>query len=599
MRFELRRGQTVLRKDYLLFNLKRGIKMHDFGRLLFDIARNFALIGILAYLLFRLPAVRRTCCWNYQKRPYNQLIILSLIFGAFSALGNWIGIPVLGATANMRIVGPIVGGLLGGPFVGVVAGGFGAIPRYLFGGFNAWASIAGNIAAGLVSGMVHRQMGPYRINVKVALGTAVLCEFILKFLILTFSKPFEQALALEKVAGLPTLLANSLAVSLFIYIIKDLYDEQQKTEAQAMQKTIEVLKRIGDFSTAGLNEKTAHEIAQMIYGEQGSAAVALSDAEKVLAFIGDGADHHSVGSPIDMIAVTHVIREGRMLVLNSKDDIGCPDPDCPLSAVVIAPIVVGTQTAATLALFKTGKDVITSYETGLVTGISDFLSSKLAQQKIEEQRSLLSQAEYNMLKAQVSPHFLFNTLSTIKALTATDPAVAQALIKDLAGLLRSSIDTERAVTTVEENLDTVSKFFRIVKARFGEKVSLVVDVPAFLLPHPIPVFTLQPLVENAVHHGISQIQSAGCVKITGTLAAEDNCVLIQVEDNGKGIPAAVLPFLLGDRRHENRSNRVGIGIRNVDERIKKLFGPGYGLSIESEENAGTIISIRLPYERKP
>ncbi len=572
--------------------------MHGIEQFVFDIARNFALIGILAYLLFRLPAIRKTCCWNSQNRPLDQLVILSVIFGAFSALGNWIGIPVLGAIANTRIVGPIVGGLLGGPIVGVAAGVLGAIPRYLIGGFNVWASVLGNIAAGLVSGMVHRRLGPYRINVKVALGTGILCELILKFLVLTVSKPFEAAWALEKVAGIPTLLANSLAVALFIYIIKDLFDEQQKTEAQAMQKTIEVLKRVGDLSTAGLNQKTAHEIARLIFAEQTAAAVALSDAENILAFIGDGSDHHVVGSPIDLIAVKQVIRDGQMLVLNSRNDIGCPNPDCPFSAVVCAPIKVGTQTVAALALFKTGKDLITSFEIGLVTGISDFLSFQLAQRKIEEQRNLISQAEYNMLKAQVNPHFLFNTLSTIKALTATKPTVAQAMIKDLAGFLRSSINTERAITTIEENLDTVSKFFRIVKARFGEKVSLVVDIPECLLLHPIPVFTLQPLVENAVHHGISQIQGAGCVKITGRSAAEDHCVLIQVEDNGKGIPAAVLPCLLGEQRQEHRENRIGIGIRNVDERIKKLFGPNYGLSIESEENAGTRISIRLPYEKE-
>ena len=143
-------------------------------QLILDIARNVGLIGVGAYVSTRLPAIRRALTYSHYR--LHDKIILALVFGAFSAMGNYIGIPVVGALANTRIVGPIAGGLLGGPLVGVGAGILGAIPRYLIGGYTVAASVLANILAGLISGHVYKKYGPGRLNLKIALMTAFICE---------------------------------------------------------------------------------------------------------------------------------------------------------------------------------------------------------------------------------------------------------------------------------------------------------------------------------------------------------------------------------------------------------------------------------------
>ena len=163
--------------------------------LVLDISRNVAFIGMGAYLTTRLPAIRRALTQS-EFRAKDKLI-LALVFGAFSAFGNWLGIPVMGSMANTRIVGPIAGGLIGGPFVGIGAGIIGAIPRYFMGGYTMWASVLANVIAGVVSGMAYRLLGFRRLELQSALFTGVICELILKGMVLTMSKPFEKAWELE------------------------------------------------------------------------------------------------------------------------------------------------------------------------------------------------------------------------------------------------------------------------------------------------------------------------------------------------------------------------------------------------------------------
>ena len=131
--------------------------------LVLELAQNVSTIGLAAFLTTRLPAIKKALTNSHYR--LREKLILVVVFGSFSAVGNWMGIPIfLGALANTRIVGPLAGGLLGGPIVGVGAGILGAIPRYYMGGFTVWASVISNILAGYLAGWVYNRYGPQRIN---------------------------------------------------------------------------------------------------------------------------------------------------------------------------------------------------------------------------------------------------------------------------------------------------------------------------------------------------------------------------------------------------------------------------------------------------
>ncbi len=555
-----------------------------------QIAQNLALIGIFAYLLTRLPVFRRTIT-NSQYR-FQDKLLLGLVFGFISAAGNWVGIPIHGAIANCRIVGAIAGGLVGGPVVGLLAGTTGATARYFMGGFTVSASVLSNIIAGVIGGLIYERYGPQKVTVKVAFLTGLLGEAVLKVLILLMAKPLEAALRLEQAIAIPTMLGNSLAVAFFIYIIRDVLAEQRRMQAFSVQQAIRMIRKTSEIFKDGLNRQTARKVATIIYSELRPAATAVTDTAEVLAFIGTGEDHHRPGTPIVTEATKRALSSGHTVIIGNRAEIGCPYPDCRLSAVISAPIVTLGETVGTVKVYKTGHDVITADEAQMIQGIADSLGLQLAQQRFEAQQLALLQTEYNMLRAQINPHFFFNTLSTIQALVRRDPG-AVSLIKDLAEFFRKTLKRGDEMVPLREELESVNIYFRIEKARFGERVNLDVQIPAEMQDYLIPVFSLQPLVENAIRHGVSMKRGGGVVNLSAGYSGER--AYIKVADDGVGMSAERLAQVASLSSNVSSDRGAGIGLENVNRRIRKLFGDEFGLSIISGKGRGTEVTMLMPW----
>lgn len=196
-------------------------------------------------------------------------------------------------------------------------------------------------------------------------------------------------------------------------------------------------------------------------------------------------------------------------------------------------------------------------------------------------------AEIAFMQAQIKPHFLFNTLNAISSFCDTDPIRAQRLIDDFSNYLRQSFDFKdpKMYVTLEQELSMVRSYVEIEKARFGDKFSLElkIDVP---LSSRIPVLSLQPLIENAINHGVRKKRGKGIVTLS--VEAVDHELVISVEDDGQGIPEDKLEVLL-----EKNTGR-GIGLWNIDQRLKKLYGKG--LTINSTYGIGTKVSYTITKE---
>jgi two-component system sensor histidine kinase LytS len=532
--------------------------------LVLKLAQSVSLIGILGYLVTRLPAIRNAL--THSRYDLHDKVVLGIIFGVFSAVGNWMSVEMNdGSLANTRIINAIAGGLLGGPLVGLLAGIIGAIPRYFIGGFTMWAAVLSNIIAGIIGGQVYRKCGPRKIKLWIAALTGLCCEGILKLLVLITSKPFEAAWQLESIIAIPTTLINTLAVVFIVYIVHDVFSEQEKVQVLSAQQAIRVIHRSSGFMQYDLNADTAKKIAGIIYNETKAAAVAVTNMDKVLAFIGEGSDHHQIGSP-----------------------------GCKLSAVVEAPLIVSNEFVGSIKLFKANNEEISSYEAELIQGIADFLSLQLTQKKLEDQQMLLLQTECQMLKAQIHPHFFFNTLGTIQSLIFSRPELADTLIKELAKFFRKTLNRDQAVISVEEELQSVRNYVNIEKIRYGDRINIIEALPDQFLGYMIPISSVQFLVENAIRHGVSTKRGRGTVRISS--GANNDSWYICVEDDGLGIPKERLSELLKDKPVES-VNGMGIGLLNIQRRIQKLYGLQYGLRIQSQPNKGTAVTINFPYGR--
>ncbi len=202
--------------------------------------------------------------------------------------------------------------------------------------------------------------------------------------------------------------------------------------------------------------------------------------------------------------------------------------------------------------------------------------------KLEEQQRLLLQARMDALSRQINPHFLFNTLNSVSSLIRTNPQQARAVVYKLSNILRRLLRKHENFTTLGEELDFINDYLSIEMIRFGEKLRFEKEVAADTLDRLVPSMLLQPLIENSVKHGLSSKVDGGMVRFRSSL--KEGRLLLLVEDDGVGIPEVKLATL----------REQGIGVSNVNERLKVLFGSDYRMRIDSKPGHGTRIEIEIP-----
>jgi len=224
----------------------------------------------------------------------------------------------------------------------------------------------------------------------------------------------------------------------------------------------------------------------------------------------------------------------------------------------------------------------------------NYLVSEVYQKELSQK-----EAEYKALKAQINPHFLYNTLETIRLLTSFgNNADAEKATVALARLLKTSIDKKKDIITVREELDIIQSYLTIQHMRFQDKVAVSVTVDEALMDQPLPRFILQPVIENAFQHGLEKKMGSGHLFINGFLF-EDN-LKFQIIDDGIGMTEDAVHALFaeaesgGTEKSDHAGSGTGNGLTNVQNRIRLLCGESYGLHVQSSPNFGTIVEIILP-----
>ena len=206
-----------------------------------------------------------------------------------------------------------------------------------------------------------------------------------------------------------------------------------------------------------------------------------------------------------------------------------------------------------------------------------------------EQQQLLQEKQMQQLRAQVRPHFLYNTLESIYCLAKQEGNERIAVMTDALGkMFRASLNDKRDIVTVEEDLQITREYLRIQEIRYGDRLRVEMAVDESILRNRIPAMTLQPLVENAVHHALEEMLDTCVIRISG--GREDEGVVLSVEDNGPGMDEDILNKL---ESGEIAPEGLGIGMRNIHRRVQYAFGERYGLRVHSRPG-WTCVSVLLP-----
>jgi sensor histidine kinase YesM len=344
----------------------------------------------------------------------------------------------------------------------------------------------------------------------------------------------------------------------------------------------------------GLNYDTAAETAQIILEMTDLDAVQITDDSKILVHTGAEADkeYHKHGKPIISHSTKTVLSSGEIRVLQTKCDMGCNNYKCMLNSVITVPLKKGDgEVIGTLKLHRIGENGMSPLDEVLANGIAHLFSNQIELAEVENQTRLAREAEIRALHAQIKPHFIFNAINTIVNYVRTDPEAASGLLIKLAEFFRRNISPVNEKVPLSTEIEHCEAYLSIEKARFGDRVRINYTLDPETLNCMVPPLTLQPLVENALKHGILPDEEGGEIVIGSV--RQNGLLKIFVKDNGIGMSAERIESLFSKKTPDIGCKGSGIALRNINARLTALYG--CPLSIESTVGRGTTVYLTIPY----
>lgn len=548
--------------------------------MLLQLLENISAIVVISLIIGQLDYFRNIV---YGKNNLMRIVILSALFGFLSVIGTEHGIKVNDALANTRIVGALVGGLIGGPVVGFFAGLIGGIHRYSLGGFTAVACGLSTVLAGLLGGIVSKKKDVLRMKGRHIVLLGVTAELIQKVTVLLIARPFDEALKLEAKIAIPTTIVTVIGLFIFMRVFLNLKTMQDQFGALGANLALSIASQTLPHMRTGLNEDSARRTAEIIREMAKVDAVAITDREKLLSVRGDVLEKH-VPSEALCAQVAEAVFAENTVVYRDKDYAFLRS--LRLKSVIAAPLYHRNERIGTLQFYLKRSSFRTSQTNlKLVDGLANLLSVQIELAEIEHQSKMRQQAEVNALQAQINPHFLFNTLGTIMSYCRTDPEQARRLIGNLSDIFRHNLKSKGNDHSLQEELEGITSYLEIEKVRFANRLKVSMEIDESLLDQKLPILILQPIVENAMHHGLFPKISDCQLIIRAEASGKD--VKISIEDNGVGISEERLAEIWS---HQPQ----GIGLANVHRRLQSIYGGEYGLAIDSKPGDGTIVSFRVP-----
>ncbi|AKN32754.1 histidine kinase [Clostridium carboxidivorans P7] len=505
-------------------------------------------------------------------------IIMVIFFCSLSIIGTYTGVSLEPyAIANTRPIGAIVAGYIGGPAIGIIVGIIAGTHRYLMGGYTALACAIATVIEGITGAVARKYSKNGDISVKSGFIGAVIAEMLQMVVLLIFARPLPDAASLVKFIALPMITINSMGVIIFLNIIQNAREQYNRIGAIQTQKVLKIVKKTTDYMRQGLNENTAESISKIIYETTNAKGVFIGDKKGFLTYCGRGIDEEKLKMKLKVYYGTP---DYSLIKFISNDK--------PTFFVCAPFLISNTSFEGVLGLeVDLGKEN-DKYVWEFVKELSELLSTQIELYKVNKLAEEASTAEFRALRSQIQPHFLFNALNTISSFCRTNPLKAKELIIDLSNYFRQTLKREEDFVSLKDELEFIQSYLSIEKARFGERLKIIIDIPENLMNIKMPVFMLQPIIENSIKHGILPKPLGGSVFVKANCSDEE--VLFLIEDTGVGMD--------GDTLNQVVNKSPGIGIKNVNERLKLLYGEDYGLKIDTNIDKGTKVQFLIPKEVK-
>jgi two-component system LytT family sensor kinase len=538
----------------------------DKGAILLTLLEKSSLIIVLFIVITKIKGLK----YIFQKETYKirDLVVISIIFTILAILGTYNGISVDGSLANTRIVAIVSGGILFGPLVGVTSGFISGFHRYIIdiNGITSIPCFISSIFAGIISGYFSKNISEkYKWLCGIMCG--IISESITMALIFFMSKPHNAAIAIISKIYMP-MIVGQIGIGFLVSIVQAIKKEKEEIAAYQSKLALNIAnKTLPHFRC--VNEESLKIICSIIKEEINSDAVAITDTEKVLAYIGDGENLFNNTNTELSKTTKQAMKENKILNIKVDKDEYSLNEKISLKTGMIIPLTDSQGVIGSLKIYYTKRYDISYSKQSLAIGLSHIISTLMEISKIEKIKEAKNKAEIKALQTQINPHFLFNALNTITCFIRINPDKARQLIINLSTYMRYNLEVNDNLIDIKKELEQVKAYVEIEKARFGDKLSVIYNIDEDI-QIKIPSLIIQPLVENAIIHGIRENGGYGTVIIG--VKKDYNKVKIWVENDGITIDKEIIEKVYNNNMPENK-----IGLYNVHLRLKLIYGQGLNI----------------------
>ena len=526
--------------------------------MLIDLFERAALLLICLFFMIRIPRFKESL--QKDQHSATERFVITLVFCLFAIFGTYSGINVEGSLVNVRIIAVVSGGILFGPWVGIITGIVSGVHRYVIdiGGITSIPCLITSIFAGIVSGYINRSV-KRSLRWIYGIAAGMLSEILTMVLILVMANPYELGLDIVSKIAFPMIIGE-VNIGLIVLLVMSVEGEKEMIAARQAKLALDIANKTLPYFRS-INSDSLTEICRIIKNDINADAVAITDTHNVLTYVGFGEERYVIGQEIISDLTKEAIHSGKFIIRNQVQDHHTPQ----IHSLLIVPFEEHGEVTGTLKIYYRKAYKMTYSLQTMAIGLSQIISTLMEVSRIEQIREAANKAELKALQTKINPHFLFNALNAIASTTRKNPDKARELIINLSGYMRYNLEVSDELIDIHKELAQVRDYVEIEKARFGSRLTVeyeVDDVNVY-----IPSLLIQPLVENAIIHGVLKIKGPG--KVTISVKNLENKVRISVKDTGAGISEDVIHHLLHDNVPANK-----IGLYNVHQRVKLIYGHG-------------------------
>ncbi|POE13130.1 sensor histidine kinase [Pectobacterium odoriferum] len=555
--------------------------MHEIFEMLLAVFDRAALMLICLFFLTRTSQFRQLL--QKEQHSPGERVTVTAIFSLFALFGTYSGINVEGSLVNVRVIAVVSGGILFGPWVGIATGIIAGVHRYLIDidGITSVPCLITSIIAGITSGYINKKVKKEQ-QWSIGILGGMLCESLTMLLVVAWATPIELGLDIVSKIAVPMIL-GSVCIGLIVLLVQSVANEKEVIAARQAKLALDIAHKTLPYFR-NINSDSLTAICRIIRTEINADAVAITNTQHIQAYVGIGEEKYNIGHDIISPMTQKAIHDGKIIIKNNDEQHLTPE----IHSMIVIPLWEHGQVTGTLKIYYRHAHKITYSLRVMAVGLSQIMSTQIEVSRTEQLRDMANKAELRALQSKINPHFLFNALNAISSSIRINPDTARQLVINLSRYLRYNLElNDDALIDIKKELYQIQDYIAIEQARFGAKLTVIYDIDDDLA-YKIPSLLIQPLVENAIVHGIQPCRGKGTVVLS--VKEQGDKLLVAVKDTGNGISQETIDRVA---RNELPGNRIGL--LNVHHRVRLLYGDG--LHIRRLE-PGTEIYFYIPREDK-